>query len=103
MKRTYTITASFTEMERSKRCLTSSSALCLTNSSALLLFGADSPGDPYFTTTWRCPRARRYRASTGCVVWTMGKNISLNLLRKLDAENTRDRERDLEKVKESVR
>lgn len=31
--------------------------------------------------------------STGCVVQTMGKDISLSPLRELDAENPRHRER----------
>ncbi|KYM88821.1 hypothetical protein ALC53_02586 [Atta colombica] len=44
--------------------------------SALLLYDADSLDDSYFTTTWRYPRAKGYRTSTGCVVQTMGKDIS---------------------------
>jgi len=83
--------------------LTSGSAPCLISSSALLLFDVDLPGDPYFITTWRCPRAKKYRASTGCVVRTMGKDISLNLLRKLwcwEYVEPRKREREKERERE---
>lgn len=55
---------------------------CLAYASTVTTAGCWSAGNLYFTTNhvvWYS-HIRRYRASTGCAVQTMGKDISLNLL-----------------------